>query len=69
MRYLHLTSYGLTILGFATLLAAVAFDLNPTIQLAGLMLALAGVVKIVVVYLWTYVANLGSDQHEPTPPT
>lgn len=69
MRYLHLTSYGLTILGFATLMAAIAFDLNATIQLAGLMLALAGVVKIVVVYLWTNVANLGSDQHEPTPPT
>jgi len=69
MRYLHLTSYGLTILGFATLIAAIAFDLNPTIQLAGLMLALAGVVKIAVVYLWTHIANLGSDQHEPTPPT
>lgn len=69
MRYLHLTSYGLTILGFATLIVALAFDLNAAIQLAGLMLALAGVVKIVVVYLWTHVANLGSDQHEPTPPT
>ncbi|MDQ3657798.1 MAG: hypothetical protein M3457_22325 [Chloroflexota bacterium] len=69
MRYLHLTSYGLTILGFATLIVAIAFNLNAMIQLAGLMLALAGIVKIVVVYLWTHVANLGSDQHEPTPPT
>ncbi len=69
MHYLRLTSYGLTILGFATLAGAIAFDLNATVQLAGLMLALAGVVKIVVVYLWTHVANLGSDQHDPVPPT
>ncbi len=69
MHYLRLTSYGMTILGFVTLFAAIAFGVNATVQLAGLMLALAGVVKIVVVFLWTHVANLGSDQHEPIPPT
>ncbi len=69
MHYLRLTSHGITILGFVTLIAAIAFDLSASVQLAGLMLALAGVVKIVVVYLWTHVANLGSDQHEPIPPT
>lgn len=56
-------------LGLVMLLAAVLFDLNPTVQLTGLMLALAGVVKIIVVYLWTHVANLGNDHHEPIPPT
>jgi len=69
MHYLRLTSYGLTILGFATLIVAIAFNFNATIQLTGLMLALAGGVKVVVVYLWTNVAHLGTDQHEPTPPT
>lgn len=69
MRHLHRTSYGIAILGLVMLLAAVLFDLNPTVQLAGLMLALAGFVKIIVVYLWTHVANLGTDRHEPIPPT
>lgn len=68
MHYLRLTSYGISILGFATLIVAIAFNLSATFQLAGLMLALAGVVKILVVYLWTHVAHLGSDQHEPIPP-
>lgn len=69
MHYLRLTSYGITILGFATLIAAIVFELNAAFQLTGLMLALAGVVKIIVVYLWTHVAHLGSDNHEPIPPT
>lgn len=69
MRHLRRTSYGITMLGLVMLLAAVLFDLNPTVQLTGLMLALAGVVKIIVVYLWTHVANLGNDHHEPIPPT
>ncbi len=69
MHYLRLTSYGIAILGFVTLVASIAFNLGATYQLAGLMLALAGVVKIVVVYLWTHIANLGSDQHKPIPPS
>ncbi len=68
MRYLHLTSYGITIAGFVTLVAAIVFDLNAAVQLTGLMLALAGVVKVVVVFLWIHVAHLGTDRHEPTPP-
>ncbi len=68
MRYLRLTSYGITLLGFGTLVAAIVVDLGAAWQLAGLMLALAGVVKIIVVYLWTHVANLGTDRHNPLPP-
>lgn len=68
MRYLHLTSYAITIAGIVTLAGAIAFDLGGAVQLTGLMLALAGIVKIVVVYLWTHVAHLGSDHHEPIPP-
>lgn len=69
MRFLHLTSNGITIIGIVTLVAALALDLGAAVQLTGLMVALAGVVKIVVVYLWTHVAHLGSDQHEPIPPS
>jgi hypothetical protein len=50
------------------LVAAIVVDLGAAWQLAGLMLALAGVVKIIVVYLWTHVANLGTDRHNPLPP-
>jgi len=69
MRHLRLTSYGITLAGMGTLIAALIFDLDEAVQLTGLLLALAGVVKIIVVYLWTHVARLGSDHHEPIPPS
>lgn len=69
MRHLRHTSYGMTVFGVGTLGAASAFDLGATIQLIGLLLAWAGVVKIIVVHLWTHVAHLGTDRHDPVPPT
>ena len=68
MRHLRLMSYGLTLLGVITLVSAFVFDLGATFQLTGLLLAFAGMVKVIVVYLWTQVANLGNDRHDPIPP-
>ena len=68
MRPLGLTSYGLTLLGVITLVSAFVFDLGATFQVTGLLLSVAGIVKVIVVYLWTHVANLGNDRHDPIPP-
>lgn len=68
MRRLRLTSYGITLLGLLTVATAIAFDLGPAVQLSGIMLTWAGIVKIIVVYIWTHVAGLGTDRHEPIPP-
>lgn len=40
--------------------AGAIFDLNPTIVLIGLMLVVAGVVKIVAVGIWHGVGGFGS---------
>ncbi|MBA2468163.1 MAG: hypothetical protein H0V37_02020 [Chloroflexia bacterium] len=68
MRPLGLTSYGLTLLGVITLVSAFVFDLGATFQVTGLLLSVAGIVKVIVVYLWTHVAHLGNDRHDPIPP-
>lgn len=52
MRHLRSASVILVLVGLALLLAAVALDLSPTWMLSGLLLAWAGIVKVVVVYLW-----------------
>jgi uncharacterized membrane protein len=68
MRYLRLTSYGITGLGLLILFTAIALDLGAAMQLTGILLTWAGIVKIVVVQLWTRVAGLGTDRHDPVPP-
>jgi disulfide bond formation protein DsbB len=50
----------MAVLGVACLIAAVLFDLNATILLVGLMLIIAGVVKITMVALWHTVAGFGA---------
>lgn len=62
----HLTSISYAILGLGLLIvvAALVGGLPSVWTLVGLMLLVAGVVKIVVVLLWRYVAQL----EEPNPP-
>ncbi len=60
MRYIRWTSNVITILGIAMTVAAIVFDLNPTITLIGMMLVVAGVVKIVAVGLWHGVGGFGA---------
>jgi hypothetical protein len=61
VRSIRLLSAILTAAGLALLLIGVAFGLDPVWSLAGLLLLVAGVVKVIVVALWR---NLGG---EPTP--
>ena len=56
MRHLRSLSVVMTAAGVLLVLAAALFDLGATWILIGLLLAWAGVVKVVVVYLWRDVA-------------
>ena len=57
MRHLRLVSIAITILGVLAIAAAVAFDLGAAITLTGMLLVVAGLVKIVIVALWRGVAG------------
>lgn len=56
MRYFGLISYGLLAIGLVLVVAGAAFSLGATFVLAGLLLAWAGLTKLVVVQLWRGVA-------------
>lgn len=60
MRYLKAISILMTALGVAAIVVTILLDLNPTIALAGMLLVVAGVVKIVIVGLWHGVAGFGA---------
>lgn len=68
MRYLNLASHAVTAIGLVAVVGAIVFDLGSAVLLTGLLLAWAGLVKIVVVHLWKHVAGLGTDRHDPIPP-
>ena len=68
MRYLRYVSWVLVAMGVLAVVATPLFDLGEAVTLAGIMLILAGVVKIVVVHIWTNLAGLGTDRHQPVPP-
>ena len=52
MRHLRAVSVATTVLGLALVAVALILDLPATWILVGLLLAWAGVVKVVVVVLW-----------------
>jgi membrane-bound ClpP family serine protease len=60
VRHLRTISLLLTVLGIALVLAALLFDANPTVGLVGMMLVVAGAVKIVIVRLWQSAAGFGA---------
>jgi hypothetical protein len=68
MRQLRLASFAMTGLGILAMILATVFDLGAAVLLGGLLLTWAGIVKIVVVYIWTHIAGLGTDRHHPIPP-
>jgi hypothetical protein len=63
MGRLNLVSYALVVVGVVGILAGEAAELGPAWTLAGLLLVVAGVVKVVVVMLWRTVA--GFDEGGP----
>jgi hypothetical protein len=67
MRHLKRISWAMTILGVLIFGIALLFDLDAMWVLSGILLAWAGIVKIVVTFIWTHVARMGTDDHMPTP--
>jgi hypothetical protein len=49
-------------LGIAMIVVVTLLDLEEMWLLAGMLLVVAGLVKIVMVYVWVNVAGLGSSQ-------
>ncbi len=63
MHHLRSVSVLMVVGGLALLAAAAALDLSPAWGLTGLLLAWAGAVKVLVVYLWRGLA--GADRPAP----
>ncbi len=57
IRMLGSLSLALTVIGVALIVLGAVAHLNPTVILIGLLLAIAGGVKMVVVYLWRDVVS------------
>jgi hypothetical protein len=67
MHHLKRISWAMTAVGIAVVVLSVSIDLDAMWLLSGVLLAWAGVVKIVVTLIWTRVAQMGTDEHRPTP--
>ena len=71
VRQLRHVSVAITILGVLAIAAALAFNLGAAVTLTGMLLVVAGLVKIVVVALWRGVAGFGAptrgDDREVAP--
>lgn len=65
MHRLWSVSLLMVAVGLVLCLAGVALGLGPVWTLAGLLLAWAGLVKLVVVHLWRGVANPERAAHHP----
>jgi hypothetical protein len=59
VRYLRLVSIAMTIAGVLLAIGSLMFDLGGAITLTGLMLVIAGLVKIVTVAIWRGFVGLG----------
>ena len=52
MRHIRFVSTLMLLVGLAVAVAGIALDLSPVVTLIGLMLVIAGIVKIVTVRIW-----------------
>ena len=52
MRHIRLVSILMLMAGAAVAVAGIALDLSPVVTLVGLMLVIAGIIKIVTVRIW-----------------
>ena len=65
MRHLRSISYLIAATGLAMIVLATLLGLREMWIVAGMLLVVAGVVKIVMVHIWVTVAGFGSAQHPP----
>lgn len=65
MKYLTLLSWAITSLGALTIMVAALMGMAPLWLLVGILMLITGVVKIVMLQIWTRIARLGTDEHDP----
>jgi predicted signal transduction protein with EAL and GGDEF domain len=65
MKYLSMLSWAITALGTVTILIAALIGMAPLWLLVGILMLITGVVKIVMLQIWTRIARLGTDEHDP----
>lgn len=63
MHRLRLVSYALVVLGVVGVLVGEIAGAGPVWTLTGLLLAIAGAVKVVVIMLWRVVAGFEDRRH------
>jgi hypothetical protein len=52
MRHLHILSVLMLLIGVAVTVAGAAFELGAVVTLVGMMLVVAGIVKVITVRIW-----------------
>lgn len=65
MRYLRWASYSITLAGIVLAVVAGITALGDVWLLTGILLAWAGIVKIVVVAIWEHIADLKHPENVP----
>ncbi len=58
MKHLSTLSWLITALGLLIIIASVVAELSPVWMLSGILLTLAGGIKLAVVLIWSRVADL-----------
>lgn len=53
MKWVWLISLGMTVAGFALTIVGQLLDLTPVVSLAGLLFVVAGVVKLIIAWIWS----------------
>ena len=52
MRHLHIVSFLMLLIGVAVTAAGVALQLDAVVTLVGMMLIVAGIVKVITIRIW-----------------
>lgn len=65
MKKLNIAAWTITLLGVAITAVAGLFSLDALWMMAGILLILTGIVKVVMLLIWTRLAKLGTDEHDP----
>jgi len=68
VKYLQLISLTMVIAGLALMVGTPILNLSETVTLTGMMLLLAGVIKLVMIYLWRTVAGFSTEPREREQP-
>jgi hypothetical protein len=65
VKYLNIAAWTITLLGVAMTAIAGFLGLDALWLISGLLLILTGIVKVVMLLIWTRLARLGTDEHAP----